>query len=224
MNQLVVTLAIILLPGIVAAVISDKITVHSKWTPFKFILYAFVLGVFSYTLLQIVYFALDIIGKSEETPISWTYLQVWSNAVADKPRIPGWEVVFAVGFSIPAALVAAFLVNYKVFNKIAQKIGVSSKYGDENLYSYYLNAKEVDWVYIRDIPNNLTYQGRVVSYSENDDIQELVLSEVTIFRYEDSSELYSVPTIYLCKPMGSFIVESIPLELLGESNGEKTAN
>ncbi len=89
MNQLVVTLAIILLPGIVAAVISDKITVHSKWTPFIFILYAFVLGVFSYTLLQIGYFTLGIVGKLEKTPITWTYLQVWANAVGFASSVAG---------------------------------------------------------------------------------------------------------------------------------------
>ena len=219
MNQLVVTLAIILLPGIVAAVISDKITVHSKWTPFKFVLYAFVLGVFSYALLQIGRFILDVLDTPNDSPIEWTYLQVWSNAVSEKPKIPGWEVVIALVCSVPTALFASYLVNYKIFNKLAQKIRVSSKYGDENLYSYYLNAREIDWVYVRDISNNITYQGRVLSYSENDDIQELVLSEVTIFRYDDSTELYSVPTIYLSKPIGTFIIESIPPDLLGEKDG-----
>ena len=115
------------------------------------------------------------------------------------------------------------VINYKVFNKLAQKINVSSKYGDENLYSYYLNAKEIDWVYVRDIENNLTYQGRIESYAENDHMQEMVLYDVTVFRYQDSVQLYSVPTIYLNKEMGKFIIEAIPKELLGEENDNQKA-
>jgi len=56
------------------------------------------------------------------------------------------------------------LVNYKIFHKFAQKLLISQKYGDENLYSYYLNAKEIDWVYVRDFERKLTYQGRVISF------------------------------------------------------------
>jgi hypothetical protein len=51
-------------------------------------------------------------------------------------------------------------------------------------------------------------------------MQELVLADVTVYRYEDSSELYSVPSIYLCKELGKFIIESIPNELLREDNNE----
>jgi hypothetical protein len=77
--------------------------------------------------------------------------------------------------------------------------------------------------YVRDSEKGLTYQGRVVAYSETDHIQELVMSEVTIFRYVDSALLYSVPTIYLTKEMGKFVIEAIPKNLLGDENGrEKT--
>lgn len=220
MNQLVVTIIVILLPGIIATVICDKITVHSKWTLFKFSLYTLVLGVFSYTTLQLVYLVLDVFYACGFSSAKWSYLKVWSNATSETPTIPWTEVFLAVVLSFPVAFLVAYLINHKIFNKFAQKIKVSSKYGDENLFSYYLNAKEIDWVYVRDKSQNITYQGRVVSYSENDHIQELVLSEVTVYRYEDSAKFYSVPTIYLCKKMGSFVIEAIPSKLLGRTNDE----
>ena len=55
-------------------------------------------------------------------------------------------------------------------------------------------------------------------------MQEIVLSEVTVYRYEDSAELYSVPTIYLNKKLGQFIIEAIPENLLGEYDGKETVN
>jgi hypothetical protein len=44
-------------------------------------------------------------------------------------------------------------------------------------------------------------------------MQELVLADVAVYRYKDSSEFYSVPEIYLCKELGKFIIESIPMNL-----------
>lgn len=224
MNQLGVTISIILLPGIVCAVICDKLTVHSKWDAFKFTLYSFVLGLFAYTILQFFHYLLDAINGLWSKVWIWHHLKIWSSALSDKTTIPAWEVFWATICSVPAAFFSSWVVNYKFFNKIGQKIKITHKYGDENLFSYYLNAKEIDWIYVRDTEKNLTYQGRVVSSSENDHIQELVLSEVTVFRYEDSSELYSVPTIYLSKEMGKFIIEAIPQNLLGECNGEEATN
>jgi len=218
MNQFVVSLIVIFVPGIIAAVISDKITVHSKWNSFKFSLYALVLGLISYTFLQIIFYAIDIIKSFSFNVSSWSHLAVWNRAVSDAFMIPHKEVVLATLLSIPVAFFASFLINYKVFNKLANKFNISSKFGDENLYSYYLNTDEMDWVYVRDIENNLTYQGRVNSYSENDRMQELVLYEVTVFRYEDSAQLYSIPAVYLTKENGKFIIESIPKKFLGENH------
>ena len=218
MNQFVVTLVVILIPGIIAAVISDKITVHSKWNSFKFSLYAMILGLSAYAGLQLIFYAVDIFKACSFNVPSWSHLNVWNSAISEKHKIVASEVVYAAILSLPTAFFASFLINYKVFNKFAQGLKVSSKYGDENLYSYYLNAKEIDWVYVRDIENNLTYQGRIESYAENDHMQEMVLYDVTVFRYQDSVQLYSVPTIYLTKEMGKFIVEAIPKELLGEAN------
>ncbi len=224
MNQLVVTLIVILLPGIIANVICDKVTVHSKWTSFKFSLYAFVLGIGCYVALQVIYYLVNMVFSCSLSPAAWSHLEIWKSAMADNPTIPPKEVIFATFLSLPISLFTSFLINHKIFNKIAQYLHISSKYGDENLFSYYLNAQETDWLYIRDIENGLTYQGRIVSYSETEKMQEIVMSEVTVFRYDDSVELYSVPTIYLTKEVGKFIIESIPNELLGDENdNEKTS-
>jgi len=149
-------------------------------------------------------------------PLRAGTLAVWSIVTDNRARIDLREV-FA------AAFFGAFLVNYKIFHKFAQKLLISQKYGDENLYSYYLNAKEIDWVYVRDFERKLTYQGRVVSFSENDKVQELVLADVTVFAYEDSTEYYSVPNIYLCREMGRFVIEAIPLENMGVSDGKEAS-
>jgi len=93
---------------------------------------------------------------------------------------------------------------------------VTSKYGDENLYSYFMNMKENEWIYVRDKENNLTYEGRAGWYSEREQVHELVLHDVIIYRYEDSARLYSVPTVYLSREIGKLVIETVPLDLLQE--------
>jgi hypothetical protein len=219
LNQLVVTLIFILIPGIVAAIISDKLTHHSRWDSFKFSLYSLTLGVGCYVLLQVITYLFDILSGFSIESISWTNLQIWNSAL-NGADIAAWEICVATLLSLPVAFFASWLIHFKFFNKIAHKLRVSNKFGEENLYSYYLNAQEIDWVYVRDIENNLTYQGRVVSHSENDNAQEIVLSEVSVFRYEDSEFLYNVPTIYLSRGVGKLVIEATPNEFLKESSNE----
>jgi hypothetical protein len=226
MNNLAVAISIILLPGLVASVICDKITVHSpRWDTFKYSIYSFLFGVLSYGLLQFIDYAnFLILGLFDKTQVTqFTVLKVWSIIQDDKAKIAFSEIFQATLLAPVVALIASFLVNYKIINKIAKKIRVSQKYGDENLFSFFLNAKEVDWVYVRDPGVGLTYFGRVVSHSECDSMQEIVLSEVTVHEYETSAELYSIPIIYLSKPLGSFVIE-VPAPAEEENKNGKETN
>lgn len=212
-------------PGIVAAVICDKIIVHQpRWDHFKFGLYSFVLGVCCYLLLQGLVYSFDLIFTIcfSINNAFWSHLNVWSIISSGTPNIKVLEVFQATMLAMPVAFFASVIVNYKIFNKLSQRLLISNKYGDENLYSYFLNAKEVNWIYIRDIENDLTYQGQIISFSENDNIQEIVLSDVTVYSYKDSMEYYSVPSLYLCRKMGTFVIETIPPELLEVENDTET--
>lgn len=125
--------------------------------------------------------------------------------------------------AVPVAFISSLLVNHKIFHKLASKIGVSRKYGDENLFTFYLNSKELHWVYVRDFERKLTYQGRIFSFSENDTCHEIVLADVTVFGYEDSEEYYSVPTLYLCRARGSLVIEQISPSLLEPHDAKEAA-
>lgn len=217
MNQLVIAVAIIMLPGIISSVICDKIVVHNpRWNYFKFSLYSFILGVASYMLLQFLIFVFDVIFSKYffVERMIWSRLIVWDFITDSNSKLSLFEVFQATTLSMPVAFFASWCVNFKIFTKIAKNLKISNKYGDENLFSFYLNAKEVNWVYIRDIDNNLTYEGQVVSFSENESIQEVVLYNVKVYSYQESVEYYSVPSLYICKKIGSIIIETVQPELL----------
>ena len=58
--------------------ICDKITAHSKWTSFKYGLYAFVLGISSYMALQVIYYLVDffkyLVGLDV---LAFSHLKTW---------------------------------------------------------------------------------------------------------------------------------------------------
>jgi len=54
------------------------------------------------------------------------------------------EVLYASAFSIFIASLVSIIENKKMINKIAKKLGITNKYGDENLYSRFLNSNNID--------------------------------------------------------------------------------
>ncbi len=226
MNEFAVIIGVILFPGLIAAVICDKLVVHTiKWDSFKYGIYSFIFGVLSYVLLQAIYAFSQLLPNCDcsITAAEQIVLKVWTIVKPKELDISLREVFYATLLAPIIAALCASVVNFKLINKLAKKLNISMKFGDENLYSFFLNSDDVSWVYVRDIKNNITYEGKVVSFSETDSIQELVLTNVTLYCYETSVKLYSIPDIYIAKPVGEFIIETVPSEFLEIKNGKEAA-
>lgn len=136
MTELAVAIGVIQFPGIVATIIADKIIVHVRpWGSLKYGLYSFVLGVSSYFGLQSIAWLQMMLPESGQ-PIAALHgsLEAWNIISDSKSSIDLREVVGATLLAVPVAFMAAFSINHKVFHKLATKFGVSSKYGDENLW------------------------------------------------------------------------------------------
>jgi hypothetical protein len=222
MNDLLLTIGIISFPDLIAALVCDKLVVHTRpWDSFKYGIYTFVFGVSSYVALQAVYSALLSFDRYLPYLQVSTGLSTWDVISSRKGAVSYAEVAWATLISPLVAAIASVTVNYKVINKLAQRFNISHKFGDENLYSYFLNSPNINWIYVRDFKNNLTYQGQVQSFSETTEIQELVLADVTVFEYSTSDEFYSIPFLYLCGPHGSYVIEAIPSTLLGVPDGQE---
>ncbi|PIF33530.1 hypothetical protein CLU81_4146 [Flavobacterium sp. 9] len=201
MSELTVKLIILLLPGAIATLIFGKLILHKQWDSFKFVLYSILFGAFSFIILQLFLNILNIFSDSfiEE-------LSIW-NQLTDSQKIPYNEI----GFSSVVAVILAFLIsrieNKKIISKIAKKLGISNKYGDENLFSRFLNSSNTDYVYVRDIKNNLTYHGWVKSFSESETFSEIRLAEVVVYTYINCEEIYSIPEVYLSFNKHDIIIE-----------------
>ena len=215
MNELAVSIGVILFPGLIASVICDKIAAHSaKWDAFKYSIYSFIFGVTCYAVVQGVYGASEMVAHwISGRPIGpLPALHVWSIAKSQNLSIDLWEVDYATLAAPVVAGIATLINNNKLLNRFFRLIHVSHKYGDENLFSHYLNKRDVQWVYVRDPSTCQTYEGKILQWSETDHLQEIVLGDVTVYNYETCDRLYDLPSMYLAKPAGTFVIETIPFE------------
>ena len=212
MSELTIKLIIILIPGAIATLIFGKLILHKEWNNFRFVLYSILFGITSYLILQLIINGINICICNDLPELT-----IWSN-LNKASSIPYKEVGFTSMISIIIAFIASMIENRKVINKIAGFLGISGKYGDENLYSMFLNSKNVEFIYLRDIKNKLTYHGWVKSFSENDSISEIRLCDVAVYNYTDSEFLYEVEEVYLSLNKQEIIIELAKTK----ENGEET--
>lgn len=217
MTDLAVLIGIISFPGLIATVIFDTLLVHAeRWDSFRYGIYAFIFGVGSYASLHFLAAVLWLGCVHLPFLAPGGDLEIWSTASSGRD-LQLAEVAWATALSPFIALAAAFCVNKKYLIRFAQRWRISNKYGDENLFSYFLNSPDVMWIYLRDPTSGFSYRGMVQSFSETKEVQEITLTDVTVYSHEDSEELYQLRSIYLSKPPGAFTIES-PTVVERESN------
>lgn len=212
MSELTIKLIIILIPGAISTLIFGKLILHKEWTSFRFVLYSILFGIISYLLLQ---FGINLINLFPSIKLS--DLTIWKN-LNNTAFIPYKEVGFASIISVITAFIASFIENKKIINKVAGFFGISGKYGDENLYSMFLNSKNVEFIYLRDIKNQLTYHGWVKSFCETENVSEIRLCEVAVYNYSDSEFLYEVGEVYLSLNKQEIIIELANLKDYGKED------
>ena len=206
-SELTLKIIILLIPGAIATVIIDKLTIHKEWTPFKFIVNSIILGVFSYLSLQLAEnFLVFLDNITNDQHSRYNNLTIWST-LNDSKNIPYIEVINSAVFGILVGGIGTLAENYRIINKLGQKFKLTNKYGHENLYSYFLNKEETGYVYLRNFKNDTTYLGYVKSFCETETVSEIVLANVSIYTCSTSEFLYEVGEIYLSFVKTEIIIE-----------------
>jgi hypothetical protein len=198
-SELTLKLIIISIPGAIALLVYQKLTISTqKKNSFDFVLHTIVFGSITYLICELVF---DYVFNYQGFRDFWLTLK--------SKEIPFKIVAIASGVSLVVGYNAAYIDNNKWLNRLAQKIGISHKYGDENLFTYFLNREDIQEVFIHDIANNLTYNGTVRHFSETADFKEVVLENVNVYAYDapQNGIAYSLKSIYLARPKDSLTIE-----------------
>lgn len=204
-SDLALKVVLALVPGLMGALLIERLTIHKSWSSFRFTLYAFLVGIFVYSIMQGALELLQLVVAHEKTLTFWSVVR--NDAAVQLDPV---EVVIASAIAIVIGSIVSLVTTRKVLHRLARRIGLTDKFGDESLFYFYLNSPAVSWVRISVASEGKTYEGLTSSFSEDQGRREVALTCVKVYRSEDSAELYSLESVYLSMDSSNLVIEAPP--------------
>jgi hypothetical protein len=209
-SEFTLRLLLLFLPGIVVTLIIERFTVSDEKRHFYFIIISFIMGILSYTLYTILLKLIDfIICKDIDTEV------IFLKALIDKElKIEFSEVLLVSLLAIILGFAIAKIINAKLMFRFAQKIGITKKFAEIDVWGYLFNSEddELRWVRVRDIENNLCYEGWVEAFSDIYKSNELFIRDVKVYVNSNGKKLYQVPGLYVARDPNKLTIEFFALE------------
>lgn len=195
LSELTIRLLLIFFPGIISSLIIDNLISHREREFKIFLLYSFILGLASYFILYIIISINNFLVILRGLIPSWK-VSFLNSLIDKKADINIKEVVIATLIAIILALLISALINHRLLHKFAKKLKISKRFGQLDVWSYVLDSPDIDWVIIRDLENDLMYQGWIEAFSDTYDTNELFIRDVKVYKNSTAEELYFMQGIY----------------------------
>ncbi|MGO9611729.1 MAG: hypothetical protein ACLPX5_01670 [Dissulfurispiraceae bacterium] len=167
------------------------------------------LGIFSYFLY---WFGLKFINQI--SPDSFSLKVVFLRSLTNSASPFSYrEIAIVCVLAICLGVIISATLNHKLWNKLARFSGITKKFGELDVWGYFLNIKEIVWVTVRDHKNNLIYDGWVQAFSDDSKDAELLLRDVSIFKNDSGEFLYQSGAVYLSRNREDISIEcrSLPI-------------
>ncbi len=197
---------LLFLPGIICTFVVNALTVHRERKPFDLLVLSFVFGMAAYFEYWLIvrtsgawlnqHFGNCFEGIfGAKFPTEFIFL----NALQDKTKTLSFsEIGFVCLTSFAQGLVLSALDTYKIPHRLARALRITKRSGELDVWGFTFNSPNIQFATIRDLKNDLVYDGWIQSFSDDAKNSELLLRDVAVFRNSDGSFLYSVGAIYLC--------------------------
>ncbi|MBW1616974.1 MAG: hypothetical protein JRJ49_10715 [Deltaproteobacteria bacterium] len=198
LSEFAIKLLLLFLPGIICSYIVDTFTNHEKRTQFQFIINSYVYGLLSY----IVYYLIFILINHKESKIYFLKALIDS-----KSDISYEEIISVCIVSIALAVIFTCMHNYKLHFNLFKKLKITKKSGHIDVWGYFMNSPDVSWISVRDIENNLIYDGYLSAFSDSFKDAEILLWNVCVYKNDTAELLYKVKYQYLSLDKSKIIIE-----------------
>ena len=200
-------LLVLFLPGLICAFLVDALTSHRpRQIPF-FLLRALFFGFSSYLLYWFILHLIAYISiKCFKVPFvpSVHFLKILENTAT--PVAPK-EILFVCLSSVLLGLLITVEATYKVGHKVAQRLRLTRKFGEIDVWGYTFNSSGVEWLTYRDLKEDLMYDGWIAAFSDDGENAEMLLRDVGVYRNSTGQYLYNVGAIYLSRERKSITME-----------------
>src|SRR5258706_12711897 len=163
-SQLTVTIIFIFLPGILALVISERLTSHPARKGYELFAYAFVLGCAAHLIYS---FTSTRVGLPDDH---------WLDLVTSaQSKVEGTVALYTAFIGAVLGFIVALCANHSFLHRFARGFRITRKFADFDVWSYLMNSDQVYWVVVRNQSADLMYQGKIKTFSTDEDPRELVL-------------------------------------------------
>jgi len=197
MNTLVLTLALIFLPGIIWARLDARYAREAKPSQSELVVNVF--GLFAYLVTYLLYL---IPWVSATASFDLTAAALGDEAV---PRNLQSSVVddILVATAVSVVLAPAWLKiqRHRLVIRFLQRIGATKRYGDEDVWDFLLSSDDPTSLYVnvRDGQTGQTFSGYVEMFSQAPGLRELALSQVQGFDTRTGEKTIEVTRLYLAR-------------------------
>ncbi|MCE9499125.1 MAG: hypothetical protein K8R21_01200 [Leptospira sp.] len=207
-SQFIIFLSIISIPGTISLIVLNHLTIYKIKEPFFFLFYSLLLGVINYSIFSTLY-KVVIISHLFSIRVFDYKIDVWDIILNKNTKsLPYLEVCFTSLIALINGMIFSKLISNSIFLRIGNYLKITNKSGDDDIWFYFTNSKETNWVYLRDYISELTYFGAIIAYSEPFQDREIILKEVSVYRTKSpNNKLYDIPIIYLSLQKGQFSIE-----------------
>jgi len=192
---------ILALPGITASLLYRKLRGKPNQKEWEDFIDIWFFSLVSYCLYGLFVSAINRIFRSS---LTFSILQ----SLFDEKYPLFWrEVATASILSIIVAFVAAYGNSHKLINKIGQKLSVTARYDDADVWECFNDEFKSKWVYVRDHKLNLLYFGWINLYSDSEKPRELLLIDVQVYNNFSGEYLYSCEMLYIAREKSELSIE-----------------
>jgi hypothetical protein len=211
-SKFTIGIIFIFLPGIVALLISERLTNHSERKPYELVVYALTIGCAAHLIYGVLQPLANVVLLLVRLSVQLEkdrWLDLMLTTDVKQVAIQGQVVAFTAIIGVFLGFLVARAANNSWIHRLARYLKVSNKFADIDVWTYLMNSGNIEWILLRDHANNLAYQGYVMAFSSEEDPREILLGDVTVFTNDSSQKLYDVKSTYL-----SFAKENVAIELL----------
>ncbi len=193
-SEFALRIIFLFIPGLITFNIVANLTFHKEYKTPDILLGSLTYGFISY----LVYYLVFILLLTEKLSLLRLNFYFANDLTNFNTQLNFKEIAIATGCAIPVGLVAASLINSKVLYRVANLLKISDKLDDLGVWNRAFEVSLNNWVIIRDIENDLMYQGWIESFSEGIEDKEILLRDVDVYINSDGQFSYSIPAMYMC--------------------------
>jgi Family of unknown function (DUF6338) len=203
LSKFTIGLIFIFLPGILALIISERLTEHRERHGYELLAYALVLGCIAHVVYGLLQPALDLILRIHLEEDRWIDLMLDTDVAIQRQVVAYTAIIGAI-----LGLLLAYITNRSWLHRFAAKLKISQKFAEVDVWTHLLTYQGPQWVVVRDHSKNLMYQGYVQAFSATEDTRELFLTNASVFANNTGKKEYDVAVLYL-----SFDKKDVTLEI-----------